>query len=162
MRLLLRHLGEGPEGKGALHLAHVVLQDIPLGEGLRQVETVLDLQGLTHGPLLGARAHGAGRDTLGVPDVDGGSSHVAVEALLPEVEVDGGHRAAGHPRVEERVRHVEHGALDVVDLVAVVARDAGQAGLPDLRQLGLGEPGQRVVPLVPEPVAFTQIPELDS
>ena len=125
------------------------------------METVLDLQGLTHGSLLGARAHGAGRDTLGVPDVDGGSSHVAVEALLPEVQVDGGYCAAGNPRVKKRVWHVEHGALDVVNLVAVVARDPGQACLPDLRQLGLGEPGQRVVPLVPKPVAFTQIPELD-
>ena len=36
--------GEGPEGEGALDLAHVVLEDVLGAERLGQVEAVLDLQ----------------------------------------------------------------------------------------------------------------------
>ena len=42
--LLLRHLGEGSEGEGALDLADVVLQDGLGGERLGQVEAVLYLE----------------------------------------------------------------------------------------------------------------------
>jgi len=126
------------------------------------VEAVFNLERLADRPLLGAGAHGAGRDPLGVPDLDVGAAHVAGESFLPEVEVDGGHGRAGHPGVQERVRHVEHGPLNVVDLVAVVAGHPGQASFPDLCELGLSEAGEGVVPFVPESVALAQVPELNT
>ena len=119
--VLLRHLGEGSECKGTLDFAHVVLQDVLGAEGLRQVEAVLYLETLAHGALLGAGAHGARRDPLGVSGLNAHVAHAAAVSLLPQVQVDGRQGRAGHPRVQERVRHVKHGALDVGDLVAVVA-----------------------------------------
>ena len=125
------------------------------------MEAVLYLEGLAHGPLLGAGAHGAGGHAPRAPDVDGLVAHVAAHALLPQVEVDLGQRAAGHARVEEGVGHVEERALDVGDGVAVVAHCLAQAHFADLVELGLGEPDERVAALVPEPVALPQVPELD-
>ena len=86
------HVGEGPEGEGALNLANVILED-PLRteiwsiklmksksqvkcknqflpEGLREVEAVFDLEGLAERPLLGAGAHHAGRDAPRVARLD--------------------------------------------------------------------------------------------
>lgn len=161
MFVLLRHLWERPECERALDLAHVVLQDGVRRERLGQVEAVLYLERLADGPLLGARAHGAGRDPFGVANVDRRRAHVAHDPLLPQVELDGGQGAARHPGVQERVGHVEHGPLDVGHLVAVVAADPGQRALADLGQLGLGEPDEGVAALVPEAVALAEVPELD-
>ena len=140
----------------------MVLQDGVGGEGLGEVEAVLYLEGLAHGPLLGAGAHGAGGHAPRAPDVDGLVAHVAAHALLPQVEVDLGQRAAGHARVEEGVGHVEERALDVGDGVAVVAHRLAQAHFADLVELGLGEPDEGVAALVPEPVALPQVAELDA
>ena len=126
------------------------------------METIFYFERLTNGTFLGTRAHCAGRDALGVADVDGSAADIAHDPLLPQVQVDGGQRCAGDARIEERVRHIEHGSLDNIDLVAVVANQFGQGDLPDLGQLGLREPDERIPPLVPEPVAFSQIPELNS
>ena len=52
------------------------------------METVLDLEALTHGALLGAGAHGAGRHPPRRPDVDGLVADVAAHPLFPQVEVD--------------------------------------------------------------------------
>ena len=159
---LLRHLGEGSEGEGALDLADVVFQDVLGGKGLGEVEAVLYLEGLTDGPLLGAGAHRARGHPPSLPDVYGLVTNIAGDSLLPQVQVDGGQGTAGDPRVQERVRNVEESSLDVGDCVAVVTHHLGQADLPDLVQLGLCEPDQRVASLVPEPVALPQVPELDA
>lgn len=126
------------------------------------MEAVLDLEGLAHRPLLRARAHCARRDALGVPDVDGRAADVALEPLLPEVEVDRGDRGARYARVQERIGNVKQRALDVFDVVAVVADHARQARLAYFVELRLGEARERVGALVPEPVALTQVTELDS
>lgn len=162
MPLFFRNFGEGSESEGTLDLAHVVLEDRLRREGLSQVEAVLDLQRLTNWPLLGTRAHGTRGNSLGVPDLYPHVAHVAGDSLLPQVEVDGGKRRAGDPGVEEGVGHVEHGSLDVRDLVAVVAGDLGEGSLPDLVELRLGEAEEGVAALVPEPVALPQVPELDA
>ena len=70
MLLLLRNLWKCAKRKSALHLAHVVLQDITLREGLREMETVFNLEGLADWPLLRACTHRARRDTLSVTDLD--------------------------------------------------------------------------------------------
>ena len=140
----------------------MVLQDGLRGEGLGQVEAVLYLEGLTDGALLGAGAHRAGRHPPGLPDVDGLVAHVAGDPLLPQVQVDGRQGGAGDPGVQEGVGHVEESSLDVGDGVAVVAHHLGQTDLPDLVQLGLGEPDEGVASLVPEPVALPQVPELNA
>ena len=63
---MLAYLWKCPECECALDLADMVLQDVRLREGLRQVETVFNLQALAHRALLGARAHGARGDALSV------------------------------------------------------------------------------------------------
>jgi hypothetical protein len=45
-------------------------------------------------------------------------------------------------------------------LITVVAHNLGDGHLPDLRQLRLREPDERVAVLVPEAVALAQVPEL--
>ena len=55
--MMKTYLGECPERESALHLAHVVLQDVLLGEGLCQVETVFYLETLAHGTLLCTGTH---------------------------------------------------------------------------------------------------------
>ena len=159
---LLRHLGEGSEGEGALDLADVVLQDRLRGEGLGEVEAVLYLEGLTDWTLLGAGAHRARRHPSRLPDVDGLVADIAGDSLLPQVQVDGGQRTAGDAGVEEGIRHVEESSLDVCHGVAVVTHHLGQGDLPDLVQLSLGEPDERVASLVPEPVTLPQVAELDA
>lgn len=139
----------------------MVLEDGVRGEGLSQVEAVLDLEALTHGPLLGAGAHGARRHPPRRPDVDGLVADIAAHPLLPQVEVDLRKGGARHPGVEEGVGDVKQRPLDVGDRVAVVAHCLGQRDLPDLVKLGLGEPDERVAALVPEPVALPEVPELD-
>ena len=129
-------------------------------EGLSQVEAVFNLEALTDRSLLGAGAHGARRDPLGVPDLDAHVADSAADALLPQVEVDGRQGRAGHARVQEGVGHVEHRPLDVRHGVAVVAGDLGQGDLADLHELGLGEADEGVAALVPEPVALPQISEI--
>jgi hypothetical protein len=59
-------VGKGSECKGALHLAHVIFEDGLWAEGLRQVETVLDLERLAERSLLGAGAHYARGHASGV------------------------------------------------------------------------------------------------
>ena len=162
MALFLCNLGEGSEGKGTLNFAHVVLQDRLRGEGLSEVEAVLNLQTLTHRTLLGAGAHGARGDPLGVADLDPRPSNVAADSLLPQVQVDGRQSGARHPRVQERVGHVEHRPLDVGHPVTVVTGYLCQGDLSDLVQLRFCESDQGVATLVPEPVAFSQISELDA
>ena len=162
MPLLLGNLGEGSEGEGTLDLAHVVLQDGVRAERLREVETVLNLETLAHRALLGAGAHGARRDPLGVSNLDPGPADVAADPLLPQVQVDGWQRGAGHSRVQERVGHVEHRPLDVGHPVTVVTGYLCQGDLSDLVQLRFCESDQGVATLVPEPVAFSQISELDA
>ena len=71
--------------------------------------------------------------------------------VLPQLEVDLREAAARDALVEELVVLVEGGLLDLVDHVRVLADDLGQGRLPDLCQLGLGEPHRRVRGLVPEP-----------
>ena len=162
MPLLLGNLGECSEGEGTLDLAHVVLQDGVRAERLREVETVLNLETLAHRALLGAGAHGARRDPLGVSNLDPGPADVAADPLLPQVEVDGGQGGAGHPRVEERVGDVKHGPLDVSHPVAVVAGDLRQRDLSDLVELRFRESDERVSSFVPEPVALSEVSELDA
>ena len=138
--LLLGHLGEGSEGEGALHLAHVVFEDCVGGEGLGQVEAVLDLEALTDWALLGAGAHCAGRHPPRRPDVNGLVADIAAHSLLPQVEIDLREGGARHPGVEEGVGDIKQSPLDVGDGVTVVAHRFGQRDLPDLIELGLGEP----------------------
>ena len=90
------------------------------------------------------------------------AAHSAEQPLLPQVQIDGGEGGAGDTRIQKGVRHVEQPPLDGGHVVAVVADHLGQRHLADVVQLRLREPGERVVPLVPEPVALTQVPELDS
>ena len=156
------HGGEGAEGEGALHLAHVVLEDGLPGEGLRQVEAVLDLEALAERPLLGACAHHAGARPPRVAGFDVEVVDLARDALLPQVEVEAGEGVAVDPRVEEGVGDVEVGALDGGDLVGGVADDLGEGHLADLRELGVGEADERVAGLVPEAVALAQVAELDA
>jgi hypothetical protein len=92
---------------------------------------------------------------------NGRAADGAEETLLPQVQVDRRQCAAGHAGVEERVRHVEQAALDGDHVVAVVADHLCQRRLADVVQLRLRETRQRVVSLVPKPVALPQISELD-
>ena len=105
-------VGESPEGKSALDFAHVVIEDVLAGEGLGQVEAVLDLEGLAEGPLLGAGAHDAGRHAAGVAGLDVDLGDGAGDALLPKLQVDVGQGVAGDPGVQERVGDVEQTPLD--------------------------------------------------
>ena len=76
--------------------------------------------------------------------------------VLPQLEVDLREAAARDALVEELMVLVEGGLLDLVDHVRVLADDLGQGRLPDLCQLGLGEPHRRVRGLVPEPKQFNK------
>ena len=100
----------------------------------------------------GAGAGRAGRYPPGPAQQDVDTVHAAlVGLLLPEVEVDVRNVAARNPLVEKLVRLVEQALLYLVNNVAVLANDFGQRDLPDLGQLGLGEPDRGVGILVPEP-----------
>ena len=127
-----------------------------------EVETVFNLERLTHRSLLGTRAHCTWRHATCLAYVYGLVAHVARDTFLPQIEVDGGQCAAGNTWVEERVGNVEQRSLDVGHGVAVVAHRLGQGHLPDLVQLRLGEPDQWVSSLVPEPVTLPQVPELNA
>ena len=76
--------------------------------------------------------------------------------VLPQLEVDLREAAARDALVEELMVLVEGGLLDLVDHVRVLADDLGQGRLPDLCQLGLGEPHRGVRGLVPKPEQFTK------
>lgn len=140
----------------------MILEDGIGGERLRQVEAVFYLERLADRTLLGAGTHGAWRHSPGLTDIYGLVTNITRHPLLPEVQVDGGQGRAGNTRVEEGVGHIEQCSLDVGDSVTVVTHHLGQAHLPDLVQLGLGEPDQRIAAFIPEPVAFPQVSELDS
>ena len=135
----------------------MILQNCLWGEGLSKVEAVLNLQTLAHWTLLGAGAHGARGDPLGVANLDPRPSNVAADALLPQVQVDGRQRGAGHSRVQERVGHVEHRPLDVGHPVTVVTGDLCQGDLSDLVKLRFCESDQGVATLVPEPVTSPKL-----
>ena len=126
------------------------------------MEAVLDLERLAQGPLFGTGAHDTGRDPSGVPGLDAHVADFAGDALLPELQVDSGQGVAVDPGVQERIRDVEESPLDGGQLVAVVANDLGERGLTNLGQLGLGEADERVAALVPKPITFPQVSELDS
>lgn len=81
------------------------------------MEAVLDLKGLAERTLLGAGAHHAGRGPPGVARLDAEVVDLAGDALLPQVQVDGGQGVTVYPGVQEGVGDVEVGALDGVHLV---------------------------------------------
>ena len=88
MPLLFCNLWEGSEGKGALDLADMILQNCVRAESLGEVETVFNLEALAHWPLLGAGAHCARRDPLRVSDLNPRPTDIAADPLFPQVEVD--------------------------------------------------------------------------
>ena len=77
-----------------------------------QVEAIVDLERLADGTLLGAGAHSAGRDPVGLARLDVDPAHGTADPLLPVVDVDSGQRVAGHSGVQEGIRDVEGRSLN--------------------------------------------------
>ena len=77
-----------------------------------QMKAVVDFERLADGTLLGAGAHGARRDPVGLPGLDVDAANGTADPLLPVVDVDAGQGVAGYPGVQERVRDVEHRTLN--------------------------------------------------
>ena len=75
------HVGEGTEGKCALHLAHVVFEDGLRAKGLGQMEAVFNLERLAEGPLLGAGTHDAGGDPAGVACLDANITYLKLHSF---------------------------------------------------------------------------------
>jgi len=76
------------------------------------VQAVIDLERLADGPLLGAGAHGAWRNPVGLARLDVDAADGAADALLPVVDVDSGKGVAGYSRVQEGVGDVEGRTLN--------------------------------------------------
>ena len=77
-----------------------------------QVEAIVDLERLADGTLLGAGAHSAGRDPVGLARLAVDPAHGTADPLLPVVDVDAWQRVAGYSRVQERIGNVESRTLN--------------------------------------------------
>eukprot|EP00095_Tigriopus_kingsejongensis_P000321 maker-scaffold292_size219010-snap-gene-1.33 protein:Tk00321 transcript:maker-scaffold292_size219010-snap-gene-1.33-mRNA-1 annotation:"PREDICTED: hypothetical protein LOC100650446" len=83
------------------------------------------------------------------------------DPLLPQLQVDPRQSIAVHPRVQEWIRDIKVGPLNGGDVITGVANHLGEGDLSDLGQLRVGEANEWIASLVPEPVTFAQISELD-
>ena len=151
------------ESEGALSLADVVSSDCLHSNLGDELTTVVHPQTLTLSILPGAGAGGAGGDPPAGAQGYVNTIHLALVSLvLPQVEVDLRQTAARHALIEELVILIKRRLLDLVHHVSVLTHNLGQGRLPDLSQLGLGEPDRGVRGLVPEPVALLCLLKLYS
>jgi len=99
---------------------------------------------------------------LAEPIMEGAGGGCVVGGVAPLGQVEAGQDAglAGHSRVDLVVGQ-HHGVhLNILKVVRVVAKDAGELDAPDLVELLESEAGRPAAVLVPEPVAVLEVVEL--